>query len=228
MFDGKRLMRLQFGKCVLDRETRELFRAGRLVHTPPKALRLLELLLDVRPRALTKDEIHKAIWPNTFVSDATLTSLVADLRTALGDDARTPHLVRTLHGFGYAFSADVTEGEVQPRKPGEDCSFRILYGDREVSLSNGDNVLGRSPDVAIFVDDVAASRQHATIRINENGATLEDLGSKNGTNLNGARIDRPMSLADGDRVVIGSTTFVFRAFEALATTRTLNGPTGPS
>jgi DNA-binding winged helix-turn-helix (wHTH) protein len=219
-------MRLRFDECVLDRETRELFRAGRAVHTGPKVLRLLELLLDARPRALTKDEIHKALWPNTFVSDATLTSLVADLRTAIGDDARSPHLVRTLHGFGYAFSADVTEDvHVQHSKPSENRCYRIVYGDREISLSGGDNVLGRSPDVAIFVDDVAASRQHANISINENGAILEDLGSKNGTSLNGLRINSPMMLTDGARVVIGSTTLIFRAFDVPATTRTLEDHT---
>jgi DNA-binding winged helix-turn-helix (wHTH) protein len=96
-------MRLVFGDCVFDRGRRELMCHGSIVHTGPKLLGLLELLLDARPRALTKDEIHKCLWSGTFVSDATLTSLVTELRAAIGDNARTPGLVRTIHGYGYVF-----------------------------------------------------------------------------------------------------------------------------
>src|SRR5439155_12986909 len=71
-------VRAGFGRCVFDRDRRELTRDGEIVHAGPKLLRLLELLLDNRSRALTKDEIHKSLWPDTFVSDATLTSLVAE------------------------------------------------------------------------------------------------------------------------------------------------------
>src|SRR5712691_7844600 len=100
-------MHLVFGDCVFNRERRELTCHGSGVHTGPKLLRLLELLLDARPRALTKDEIHKSLWSGTFVSDATLTSLVTELRAAIGDNARTPRLVRTIHGYGYVFCGEV-------------------------------------------------------------------------------------------------------------------------
>src|SRR6185295_6799431 len=99
-------MRLTFGDCLFDRERRELTRNGSVVHAGPKLLRLLELLIDTRPRALTKDEIHQALWADTFVSDSTLTSLVAELRAAIGDEARSPRLVRTIHGYGYAFCGE--------------------------------------------------------------------------------------------------------------------------
>src|SRR5687768_12401429 len=100
-------MRLQFGACTFDRERRELTRDGSAVHAGPQLLRLLELLIDARPRALTKDEVHGALWPATFVSDGTLTSLIAELRDAIGDEARAPRLVRTIHGYGYRFVGDV-------------------------------------------------------------------------------------------------------------------------
>src|SRR5262245_17013443 len=102
-------MRLRFGDCVFDRQRRQLTRAGAAVHAGPKVLKLLDLLLDTRPRALTKDEIHQSLWAGTFVSDATLTSLVADLRSAIGDDARHPALVRTIHGYGYSFFGEVCD-----------------------------------------------------------------------------------------------------------------------
>src|SRR6185295_6208687 len=99
-------MTLVFGECTFDRGRRELTRRGSAVHAGPQLLRLLELLIDARPRALTKGEIHKELWPDTFVSDGTLTSLVAELRDAIGDEARAPRLVRTIHGYGYLFCGD--------------------------------------------------------------------------------------------------------------------------
>ena len=87
-------MRQAFGDCLFDRDRRELTHSGEAVHCGPKLLALLELLLDAAPRVLTKDEIHKALWPDTFISDATLTSLVAELRAAIGDAARAPRLIR--------------------------------------------------------------------------------------------------------------------------------------
>ena len=215
-------MRLVFGDCVFDPERRELTRHGSAVHTGPKLLRLLELLLDARPRALTKDEIHQSLWAGTFVSDATLTSLVAELRAAIGDDARTPQLLRTIHGYGYAFCGEVAadsrptdHARQRPR------SFRVIVGDREIALSLGDHVLGRSSDAAIFVDDVGVSRDHARITIGEGGAILEDLGSKNGTRVNGRTIEGPTPLTDGALIVLGATALRFRVFETSSSTETV-------
>ena len=217
-------MRLGFGDCVFDADRRELTRDGAVVHAGPKALRLLEVLLDARPRALTKDDIHKAIWPDTFVSDATLTSLVAELRAAIGDDARAPELVRTIHGFGYVFCGDVVPASRPPRGHREPASsHRIILGEREIALPYGEHVLGRSQDAAVFVDDVGVSRQHARITIGDEGATLEDLGSKNGTMLNGHAITAPTPLADGAVIVLGATALKFRVFKAVGSTETLRG-----
>jgi DNA-binding winged helix-turn-helix (wHTH) protein len=215
-------MRLGFGDCVFDPDRRELTRDGAVVHAGPKALRLLEVLLDARPRALTKDDIHKAIWPDTFVSDATLTSLVAELRAAIGDDARAPALVRTIHGFGYVFCGDVALAPRPLRGYREPSGWhRIILGEREIALPYGEHVLGRSQEAAVFVDDVGVSRQHARITIGDEGATLEDLGSKNGTMLNGHAIHGPTPLADGAVIVLGATALKFRVFMAVGSTETL-------
>src|SRR5215211_7114691 len=120
-------MSVVFGDCVFDPERRALTRQGAIVHTGPKLLRLLELLLENRPRALTKDDIHKSLWAGTFVSDATLTSLVAELRAAIGDDARRPRLVRTIHGYGYVFCGDVASGENSSRTESDrGACYRII------------------------------------------------------------------------------------------------------
>jgi DNA-binding winged helix-turn-helix (wHTH) protein len=106
-------VRVAFGSFVLDGERHQLVRDGREVHLSRKAYELLALLIQERPRVITKGELHERLWPSTFVSDATLASLVAELRRALDDPARQHHVVRTVHGVGYAFDGDVTEASAQ-------------------------------------------------------------------------------------------------------------------
>ena len=88
-----------------------MLRDSRDASLSPKAFDLLVLLVENRPRALTKSELHERLWPDTFVVDANLSNLVAELRKALEDDAREPRFVRTVHRHGYAFAADVAEAQ---------------------------------------------------------------------------------------------------------------------
>jgi DNA-binding winged helix-turn-helix (wHTH) protein len=214
-------MRVVFGDCTFDRDRRELTRHGTVVHAGPKVLGLLELLIDARPRALTKDEIHKTLWTDTFVSDGTLTSLVAELRDAIGDEARAPRFVRTIHGYGYNFCGDVAVEGRADADPQHAAVCRIFVGDREVGLPPGVHNLGRSADAAIFVDDVGVSRHHARITVDDAGAILQDLGSKNGTMLNGRAIEGPTALADGAAIVLGTRTLKFRVFAPAGSTDTV-------
>src|SRR5215472_14544255 len=109
-------MKVRFGQCVLDKETWELSVDGRPVHLSPKGLKFLDLLLTNRPRALSKEEIHQNLWPDTFVSDGTLTSLLDEVRSAIGDGGREPGFIRTVHRHGYAFSGAAEE--VHEQRPG--------------------------------------------------------------------------------------------------------------
>jgi DNA-binding winged helix-turn-helix (wHTH) protein len=211
-----------FGECVFDRERRELARGGTLMHCGPKLLALLELLLDAAPRAVTKAEIHRAIWPGTFVTDATLTSLVAELRTAIGDDAKTPRLVRTLHAYGYAFIGEIRDPRPQPKQSTDLSLFRIAVGERDIALAPGENIIGRAPDAKVFVDDGGVSRHHARITVDGQSATLEDLESKNGTILDGQPIRQPTRLASGSLIIVGATALRFRILTTSTTTETIS------
>jgi len=71
------------------------------------------------------------------------------------------------------------------------------------------------------VDDAGVSRYDARNTIGEHGAILEDLASKNGTVLNGRRIEGPTPLADGAVILVGATTLKFRAFAAPGSTETV-------
>jgi DNA-binding winged helix-turn-helix (wHTH) protein len=214
-------MRYLFGECTVDLDTRELARGGESVHVEPKAFKLLEVLLAARPKALSKDELQDHLWPKTFVSERSLARLVEVLRVCLGDSAKQPRYIRTVHGFGYAFSADASEVAPAAPRPRRGSRFhcRVSWGDREVALSDGENVLGRDPSVAFWIDLNSVSRRHARIVVEAGAATIHDMGSRNGTYVNGTRIEKPTPLASGDKIKIGSASLVFRAFRGLGTTQ---------
>ncbi len=146
---------------------------------------LFELLATRRPNAVSKEEIHRHLWPDSFVADGNLANLVAELRDALGEDARNPRVIRTVQRFGYAFSGDA-EPEAEPAWSGEsNVVFKLLWGDREILLQEGENILGREREAIAWIDVHSVSRRHARIAISGGRATLEDLESKNGTFLQG-------------------------------------------
>ena len=210
-------MRLALRDCVVDLDTRELLRDGAAVPLAPKAWELLVRLLRDRPRALARAALQDELWPRTFVSDSSLSNLMSGLRRALGDDDEARPLIRTVHGFGYAFCGDVLAmGE--ERAP--EASWRLILADREVALHPGENLLGRSPVVAVWIDDEGVSRRHARIVVGDAGATLEDLGSKNGTLRNGERVTVAVALADRDELCLGPVRIAVRALGAAAPTRT--------
>src|SRR5687767_4641201 len=109
-----------FGDFVFDAKARLLTRKGEPVHLTAKACELLHLLASRRPDAVAKKEIHQKLWPDTFVSDVSLTTLIFELRTALGESARAPRFVRTVHGDGYAFQVSEAEGQ-------DDTPFCVVH-----------------------------------------------------------------------------------------------------
>lgn len=104
-----RAMRLQFGDCTFDPDARKVECSGNDVHLSAKAFQLLGILLDARPNPISKETLFEKLWPDTFVSEANLASLIKEIRSALRDDARDPRFIRTAHRFGYAFIAPATE-----------------------------------------------------------------------------------------------------------------------
>ena len=199
----------------LDSETRELERARRVVHLSPKAFRLLELLLENRPKALSKADLQERIWPDTFVAEANVASLAAEVRNAIGDESATPRFVRTVYGFGYAFSGEAVDAGAARPVTRRHC---LTDAGREIDLSPGENVVGRDPSAAVRIDDPTVSRHHARILVDETGARLEDLDSKNGTFLEGKSVRQPVRLKSGAIVKFGSVLVTFRTFSPVDST----------
>jgi DNA-binding winged helix-turn-helix (wHTH) protein len=211
---------LSFGTFTLDEDTRQLLCGPdrRDVHLSPKAYELLTCLVATRPRAVSKRELHDRLWPSTYVSEATLASLVAEVREALGDRGREGRFVRTVHGFGYAFVADASAAT-----PGEAEAARnwIVCNGREQPLVDGEHLIGRDPDVAIGLHSPSVSRRHARIVIANDVATIEDLGSKNGTYVRGQPVSSRIPLADGDQIRVGTFELTFRTLTGGGSTELL-------
>ena len=216
---------IRFGKFVLDLGTRELRDGSLSLHLTPKAFELLLMLIEQRPRAVAKAALQERLWPETFVSEANLPILVAEVRAALRDDARKPEFIRTVHGFGYAFCGE-TIGDVPPAsKPAATTSSCWLISKtRHVALHEGENVIGRDPSGDVWIDGRGVSRQHAKISVQGPLAMIEDLESKNGTWVNGHRIVGPQPLEDGSQLQFGSARVTFRVWADGGSTET----TGPA
>lgn len=218
-------MRVRFGEFALDRGSRQLLRGKEETRLGPKAFELLDVLVGQRPRALSKAQLRDRLWPRTAAADCNLTSLVAELRRALGDNARRPRFIRTVYGFGYSFCGAATDAAEETRAPdSRGAQARLLTRGRETVLRDGENVLGRTDDAVAWIDSPTASRRHARILLSDGKATLEDLGSRNGTYLCGRRIHAPKVLVDGDEIRIGRVFITFRCLPAAASTEPESEP----
>ena len=220
-------MIIKFGTSALDVDARALHRDGVPVHITPKAFDVLALLAMTRPRAVKKTEILERVWPDTFVTDASLARTVHEIRDALGDADGV--VIRTVHGHGYAFGVDATNEypTPPPAGPGEPVGAPrawLHFGLQTVPLHDGEVVIGRDPAVAIPVSFPLTSWHHARLTVSFRGVTIEDLGSKNGTRVRGERLTARVALSDGDDVTIGTAAFVFRS----GTARTATTDTAPS
>ncbi len=201
-------MTYRFDDFTLEGSTRRLLRSGSEAHLSPKAFDLLQLLVANSSRAMSKSELHQHLWPSTHVLDTNLASLIAEIRHALDDSADSPRFVRTVHRFGYWSIAGVQ----QPMTPAPERSVRywLMFDGRQTALAEGENVLGRAPDAEIWIDLAGVSRRHACIRVDGSQATVEDLGSKNGTFLQGQPVRQPVPLVDGDQIRLGTVVITFR------------------
>jgi TolB-like protein/DNA-binding winged helix-turn-helix (wHTH) protein/Flp pilus assembly protein TadD len=100
-----------FGQFVLDRGRRTLSRADSPVSLTPKTFDVLLFLAQNPNRLVTKEELLRAVWGDTFVEEGNLTQYISHLRKALDDDSEDTRLIVTIARKGYQFTADVTVGE---------------------------------------------------------------------------------------------------------------------
>lgn len=196
-------MRLLFDDFVFDSGERSLRHSGEPVHLTPKAFQLLEILLRERPQAVSRADLVRELWPATFVADGSLANLASELRSAFADPPGEARLLRTVHRFGYAFTATAKEEQAISR-----C--RLLGPERDFALFEGENLIGRGSECGIRIASSTVSRVHARLSVDGPTGTIEDLESKNGTYLRGARLEAPARLSPGDEIRVGSVRLVWQ------------------
>ena len=111
----------RFGDFELDTRLIELREAGTPVHVEPQVFGVLAHLIEHRDRVVSKIELLDEVWPDRFVSESALTSRIQAARKACGDNGRDQRVIRTRHGRGYRFVADITiegDGEHDPGADG--------------------------------------------------------------------------------------------------------------
>src|SRR5262249_2957492 len=161
---------IRFSPFVLDVVEGRLVRGSEVVPLRHRALAVLPYLA-VRPnRLVTKDELLAAVWSGVSVSEIVLAVCVSELRKGLGDSAKVPRFIETVHGRGYRFIATVDAGdglvEARPRARcpivGRDaelehldsCLERALAGQRHLIFVTGDPGIGKTTLVEAFLERV--------------------------------------------------------------------------
>ena len=178
-----------FGDFTFDVGSRQLLHKGALRHLTPKAQQLLQVLLQARPRAVSRNDLFDQLWPSTFVVATNLPSIVNELRRALDDDPKEPRFIRTVHTFGYSFIAGVTEAPARA-----EIVATFFCEGRSFPLIAGQFVIGRGANADIQLTHETVSRRHARLIVGSHDVRIEDLDSSNGTFVDGQRIDASESV----------------------------------
>lgn len=201
-------MKVRFGPFTFDSGRQQVLEAGRAVPLSPKAFAVLEMLLAHRPDVIDKETLMSRVWFGAHVTDASLTMVIAELRRALGDSAESPAYIRTAHRRGYAFCG---EAEVIPDSRSQPARFWVVVGGERTLLAPGETIVGRDPASGLWLDVPSVSWRHARLIVERRTVTLEDLGSTNGTFVEGERIRTRVTLRHNDTLVFGDARATFGA-----------------
>jgi DNA-binding winged helix-turn-helix (wHTH) protein len=207
-------VKVQFAEFTLDCGTRQLLHRGKgEIRLSPKAFDLLAALIEQRPMVLDKADLHGRIWPDTYVVDANLNVLIAEIRRALDDSPREAKFIRTVHAVGYAFCGDAVESTDRPAsRKTTPVRFWLVWNDRVIVLEEGDSTVGRDPECEVWLDASGVSRRHARIRVvrGDDAIFLQDLGSKNGTLVDNVPIAGEVRPKNGAAIQVGSVQLTLR------------------
>ena len=218
----------RFGVFDLDPRTGELRKRGIRVHLQEHPFQVLAMLVERAGDLVTRNELKQRLWSDRVFVDFEqgLNNAVAKIRMVLGDSAESPRFVETLERRGYRFIAGVEwvswpEGALgRPGPPSRLTAtvVRLVTDGKTVTVTDGTHAIGRDPDAALWIDSALISRQHARLVVRDGHVTLEDLGSRNGTFVNGERLTAACALKDGDEVRLGSVAVSVRISSGMTRT----------
>ena len=215
------VMAFRVGNWLVEPALGRVSRGSREAHLEPKVMEVLLCLADRAGELVPKREITDAVWQVEYITDNRLNRAIADLRRALEDDAADPQFVETIPTRGYRLMAPVTAMDPnQKRDEDRRSPFKLEAAERGFALYEGENTIGRGTDADVLVDSEWVSRHHARILVEDGRAYIEDLGSKNGTYLQGSRVEGRAELHDGDEITVGRGLMMLRFVTVLGSTRT--------
>ena len=192
--------RIIFDPFCLDRTNECLWRGSSVIKLRPKAFAVLNQLVARSGQLVTKEELLKNVWPETFVGDAVLKVAIRQLRDALGDDPKAPQFIETAHRRGYRFIREITQSGTLPaerRVNGKQETVspayllqgvvardnvlswmksrleKVLAGERQIVFVAGEAGIGKTTLIDAFTNGIASDR---TIRICR-GQCLERYGT---------------------------------------------------
>ena len=131
---------LTFGDFSLDLAKEQLLCSGEVVALTPKAFAVLRRLVEDGGQLVSKEELLRAGWAKTHVSDGVLKVIILEIRRALGDDPAAPSFIETVPRRGYRFTAARTR---LPRLPAAADVRAALVG-RDALLAQLDQRLERA------------------------------------------------------------------------------------
>ena len=143
-----------FGDFRLDPNRRRLFHDEETILLSPKALETLIVLVRNAGKILHRDELMKAVWPDTIVEDANLTVAISQLRKALGQQRDPDEFIQTIPRVGYRFVAEVRAIDLKseperteaPSRNGASTEIAASsFPRREVHLQDGAIPVGSAP-----------------------------------------------------------------------------------
>lgn len=216
----------RFGDFELDVAAFTLRREGTPVRLEKIPMELLVLLVEHDGKLVARDSMHAALWgSDVFLDrDAAINTAMRKIRKVLGDDADRPRFVETVVGKGHRFVGPIIRETTNAGRQAP--NYRLTRGTHAFALQNGENLIGRDPDVHIFLDHLSVSRRHARISITADRVVLADLNSRNGTCVDGRRITSATQLHDGTIIGVGPITLTFVSLSGVASTRPMSGRVG--
>jgi DNA-binding winged helix-turn-helix (wHTH) protein len=221
----------RFDQFELDVAAYALRRAGQRVKLEKIPMEVLVLLVRNAGILVNRTEIHATLWgSDVFVDEgAAINTAVRKIRRALGDDAEHPRFIETIVGKGYRFIAPLeADGPGVDRADHRVPNYVVTRGRRQFVLDRGQNLLGRDPDATVYIDHPSVSRRHARVSIDSARAVVEDLKSRNGTFLDGRKIEAPTEIHDGAIIGLGPIMLTFVVLAAGASTLSMGDSAGPA
>ena len=132
----------RFGPFVLDTVQHELLKQGKPIALTPKTYDTLLVLVENNGRMLSKDELMKILWPDSFVEESNLTQQVSMIRKALGESASNPRYIVTVPGRGYRFNAEVQKTDQNEERAAPNTGPQLL----EFDTRSSKQIVGSSPE----------------------------------------------------------------------------------